>query len=418
MRRLDDVISSLMPSNTEEIPEHLRPFELSKPKVLEPAQTEIAISTEKVVQLPQRKGYLARELVQCTLPHRDPKSDMYSRTDGNFRLIVESGSNVRTLKKMGIPYGSIPRLVLLWLNTEAVRKQGKEDERTIHFGNTLNDFLRSVGLSPTTGGGKRGDAARVRTQCERLFAARFTFARVEGDDQSGSTNVMKMDVARQVYTWWDYRNPDQGSFWESYIVLDEDFHKALITNPVPFDIDHLRALKRSPLAIDLYSWLTYRLFRLANDGKGVTIGYNDLKKQFGSEYGRDDNFKAALKEALEKVSQVFSAIRYELAPHGLIIEPISLNELPIRPEAKQTAPKDNPGVVTAGFNTGRITVDDLRIPQADWKRILKLANSLDKDPHDLFVRWKSWVLEENVQVKNPAAHFSQFLKRHDPKRPY
>ncbi|MEG4917664.1 replication protein RepA [Microcoleus sp. B7-D4] len=406
-----------MPDILDDVPEHLRPMELTNPGKDQPLAARTS-EVESKREPSQRRGYLARELVQCTLPHRDPKADTYSRTDGNFRMIVESGLDARTLEKVGIPYGSIPRLVLLWLNTEAVRKQGKENEREIHFGNTLNDFLRSVGLSPTTGGGKRGDAARVRVQCEKLFAARFTFARIEGDDLSGSTNSMKMDVAKQVYTWWDYRNPDQGSFWESYIVLDEDFHRALVANPVPFDIDHLRALKRSPLAIDLYSWLTYRLFRLGNDYRGVTISYSDLKKQFGSEYSRDDNFKAALKEALERVSDVFSAIRYELAPHGLIVAPVSAKDLPVQPERKIVSAVPGKAAVQIESPVAHHVFQNLTISAKDWKRIAKLAENLGKDAHQLFPLWKAWVFDEKVQVANPAAHFIQFLKRHDSSRKF
>ncbi len=413
MRKLGEIIGNVSPGILDETPDWMRPLPLSKPSatVSEAEETHTPKLTDHETQ---RRGYLARELVQCTLPHRDQKTDMYVRTDGNFRLIIESGSDVRTLEKVGIPYGSIPRLVLLWLNTEAVRRRDKDDSRVIHFGNTLNDFLRNVGLSPATGGGKRGDAARVRMQCERLFAARFTFARLQGTDVQGSNDSVKMDVAKQVYTWWDYRNPDQGSFWESYIVLDEDFHRALISNPVPFDLDHLRALKRSPMAIDLYSWLTYRLFRLRNDSRGVTISYRDLKKQFGSGYGRDDNFRAAIKDALEKVSDVFSAIRYELAPHGLIVEPVSMRDLPVQSEqhSVQVAPRAQGS--TAPSKPNSYTVPDLSISAKDWRRISKIAEEMGKDVEKLYGLWKGWVYEEKIQVVNSAAHFTGFVKRHNP----
>ena len=49
---------------------------------------------------------------------------------------------------------------------------------------------------------------------------------------------------------------------ESKIVLGERFFHEVITNPVPLDLHILHAVKRSPLGLDLYLWLTYRTFNL------------------------------------------------------------------------------------------------------------------------------------------------------------
>ena len=68
-------------------------------------------------------AYLARELVQCTLPHTDPgEAPLWTRTNGNVTLIIaRTGFDPETRKPIGYPYGSLPRLLLYWLNTEAVR---------------------------------------------------------------------------------------------------------------------------------------------------------------------------------------------------------------------------------------------------------------------------------------------------------
>ena len=46
--------------------------------------------------------------------------------------------------------------------------------------------------------------------------------------------------------------------FESKIELGEKFFQEIIRNPVPLDMNILKALKRSPLGLDLYLWLTYR----------------------------------------------------------------------------------------------------------------------------------------------------------------
>ena len=50
--------------------------------------------------------------------------------------------------------------------------------------------------------------------------------------------------------------------FESKIELGEKFFNEIIHNPVPLDMNILGALKRSPLGLDLYMWLTYRTFGL------------------------------------------------------------------------------------------------------------------------------------------------------------
>ena len=62
-------------------------------------------------------GFLARALVQATLPHSDPKSNEFVRRNGHLTLSIMAPRNV------GLPYGRYPRLVLAYLSTEAVRRK-------------------------------------------------------------------------------------------------------------------------------------------------------------------------------------------------------------------------------------------------------------------------------------------------------
>src|SRR3954452_12412974 len=126
---------------------------------------------------PEDLSFLARQLVQCTLPHRDPgEVPLWSRTNGDLTLVVSrTAVDERTGKPIGYPYGSLPRLLLYWINSEAMRTKNPK----LHLGNSLSSFLRELGLSPETGRGKRGDAYRLREQMNRLFSAavRFQYTR-------------------------------------------------------------------------------------------------------------------------------------------------------------------------------------------------------------------------------------------------
>ena len=63
----------------------------------------------------------------------------YVRCNGPYSLVMIAGG----LNKL--PYGNIPRLLLAWVCTEAVRTQSRE----LVFGASLSAFMRDLGLEAT-----------------------------------------------------------------------------------------------------------------------------------------------------------------------------------------------------------------------------------------------------------------------------
>src|ERR1022692_3880685 len=144
-------------------------------KPLTAAARQILDTAVDVRQSPEdyELAYMARELVQCTLPHSDPGDvPLWTRVNGNLTLVIARTTyDKKTQAPVGYPFGSIPRLLLFWMTTEAVRTGG----RRLELGATYSNFLRELGLSPNTGGGKRGDSKRVQEQTRRLFGASISF---------------------------------------------------------------------------------------------------------------------------------------------------------------------------------------------------------------------------------------------------
>ena len=97
-------------------------------------------------------AYMARQLVQITLPHKNPGDvPAWSRRNGNITLTIRPGWNSNKQEVYGYPYGTIPRLLLFWIITEAIRTKNHR----IELGNSLNGFMAELGLSSYTGRGKR-----------------------------------------------------------------------------------------------------------------------------------------------------------------------------------------------------------------------------------------------------------------------
>lgn len=266
------------------------------------------------------KAFLARDLVQVTLPHSNPGDvTVWGRTNGNLTLSIQPGWTVdRTTgqpKSIGLPYGNVPRLLLFWITTEALRKR----DRKLMLGDSLGHFMRQLDLTPT--GGVSGSIPRLKTQMERLFRAKISFELRERSGELTGVQWLDMPVAPKGELWWNHKHPDQTTLFGSWIELGESFYDAIIASPVPVDLRALRALKRSPLALDLYAWSTYRTHRVNVAGRSQFIPWRGLAKQFGGDYADVKNFKRKAKEALRKVQAVFPGLHLEDCSGGFVIRP-------------------------------------------------------------------------------------------------
>jgi len=133
----------------------------------------------------------------------------------------------------------------------------------------------------------------------------------------------QMSIARRSLLWWDPKQPDQMNLWGSWVELSEEFYSAITSAPVPLDMRALRALKRSPLALDLYSWSTHKAHSVAKRGRSQFIPWSGLAAQFGSDYANHFDFKRKAKAALKKIEAVYPGLKLEDATGGIVVLPNS-----------------------------------------------------------------------------------------------
>lgn len=245
---------------------------------------------------------MARGIIQATMPHSDPGTGEFRRKNGNYMLVMLAPSDI------GLPYGSIPRLVLSWISTEAVRTK----EPTVVLGDTLSSFMRELDLIPT--GGRWGTITRLRNQMQRLFSTSISCT-YDGDNQWANAGFR---IADETHLWWHPKELDQLDLWQSTVTLGSRFFWELIDHPVPMDMRALKALRRSPMALDLYCWLTYRMSYLR---KETVIPWPALQGQFGANYARSRAFKENFVASLRKVLTVYTEAKASLSENGLLIRP-------------------------------------------------------------------------------------------------
>jgi len=270
-------------------------------------------------------AFMARQLVQATLPHKNPGDvPAWSRKNGNLMLGIQPGMNIETGKSYGYPYGTIPRLLLFWMTTEAARTKS----RHLELGHSLSRFMTDLGLNSANGGtgAKRSDAARLKNQMERLFRARISFQRQQQAKGKGPARCawLDMQVAPEGMLWWDHKNPQQTTLWGSWIELGDKFYEAITASPVPVDMRALKALKRSPLALDLYAWLTHEAYRAHKKNEVRFVTWELLHAQFGGDYAEMRNFQQAVRKALAKVGVVYSDLILGDRRGGIEVLPGSL----------------------------------------------------------------------------------------------
>jgi len=191
----------------------------------------------------------------------------------------------------------------------------------LQLGDSLASFMRDVGMSPSTGGGKRSDGKRLREQMERLFRATISLELDQSNQFIAGRSWLDMQIAPKGELWWDFKSPEQANLFGSWIELGEEFYNAIMTAPVPLDKRALSALKQSPMALDLYAWSTYKTFILSQGAKkSQFIPWRAFMLQMGANYSDIKNFKRKTKEAFRKVQAVYPSLKIEDADGGFIIK--------------------------------------------------------------------------------------------------
>jgi hypothetical protein len=261
-------------------------------------------------------NYLHSGFCQAALPHREPKSptEPWVRRNGAYQLVIRPG--ILPLRdrivSIGVPYGTKARLIMIYFQTEAVRKRSQ----VVDLGPTMTSWLKKMGLG--TSGGPRGSYAPVREQALRIARCEFTMRFERSATEARLTDQRIVDG---MHLWRDGSDETElfrgGGEWARHVKLSDAFFEHLMDHAVPLSEEAISRLKHSSLALDLYVWLTYRLHALR---KETLVPWHALGEHFGSESGhRQLAFR--LREVLRDVAAVYPEADVEAVQRGLILRP-------------------------------------------------------------------------------------------------
>jgi Plasmid encoded RepA protein len=252
-----------------------------------------------------RLGITHAGFAMTSLPHKRIEEGLWRRDGHRTTLLVESGRN-RNGSLVGVPYGSIARLILLYLQTEAVRTNTPE----VELGRSMKSWMGRMSL---TTGGKTYQL--VTEQARRISACRLTFFT---ERENGAESRHNGAFVEDAITFASVIDDDQPSLWQDRVRLDPGFWRSLREHPVPVREEAIKAIGTRSLAIDVYIWLAYRLHSLS---KSTPVSWPAVHAQFGAGFRLVRQIKPTFVEALNLALAVYPEARVDADKNGLTLHP-------------------------------------------------------------------------------------------------
>lgn len=282
----------------------------------------------------QDVGYTSKLFVQALFPYR--------KTEGNNRTVETPQGTITILSQRGVPYGKYPRLIMAYIITRAVANAGKVKDGTltvdeacrIPLGHSMSHFLQAIGITGRGTGGATGNLRNIREQLLRIAGSFITVQSDDGVHARGRNTQILEDWN----LWFDSRDPNQGSFMESELVLTPQFFKHIAEAPIPIDLNVLRELNK-PRAMDMYIWLTVKQYWLAKNSRDAytftwdMIAANFATKALGSTQEMAD-FRREMKKSIAEISTLWPEAGIEADTDGVTVTRTapSVQQKPPRPE--------------------------------------------------------------------------------------
>jgi len=267
----------------------------------------VDIAAEVMADETQRIGISYTGFCLTALPHKKLADDApWEKRGHRVTLLVEPGrlKHGGRTKLYGVPYGARARMILLYLQTQAIRTGSRE----VELGRSMRDWMERMGLAI---GGETAHA--LREQAARISACSLKFFW----EDAGSDGFERGAIVRSGLRF-QAEDSSQGSLWEDRVVLDETFYAALRDHPVPLLEAAIRQLRDRSMSLDIYVWLAWRLHSLT---RSTPISWAALHAQFGTGFKAVRQFKPRFTEALDAALAAYPEARVELGEKAITLYP-------------------------------------------------------------------------------------------------
>ena len=263
----------------------------------------IDVAAQILADEEQRIAFSHPGMCLTVLPYkRVPDGQSWVRDRGDIALSIHPipGDDNR---KRGVPYGSKARLILLFLQAEAVKTRS----RVVELGSSMSRWMARMNI-PVGGTSYR----IIQEQADRIehCLLAFTYRGPEG-------KVRWQDsIVRGSFDPFGRRGA--GSPHSKTVELSETFYQALVKHPVPISERAIQILGDRCMPLDIYLWLAYRLHYIE---RPVDVSWRALFEQFGASTRQLKHFKPRFARDLEMALAAYSDGRVVLSERGVTLHP-------------------------------------------------------------------------------------------------
>ncbi len=298
-------------------------------KVVDPAQADSSCRSQ--TKSPQCEtdvlGYLPQGFTSGIFPRKKPARDTESwsvrNAGGSVITVHRTRTRLPGYPVPEIPYGGMPRLIFAYLVGEAVRRN-----QVVNLGKTKNRFLNRLGYSRNT-----ENRTAVSEQLAQLSVCDII---VETTDRRSGEELMNWEhfnLSRSVQLTrpthvFDHFSAARRFFapgstdpreWKTVFWFSKDFMRYVRKKPMPVRLDHLKALSKSARRMDLYTWLSNRVYYVRKTP--IRVPLLSLHEQFAPEIdpGHHRLFKSRLKRDLAAIQDVYQSFNVEMSSSNLTV---------------------------------------------------------------------------------------------------
>lgn len=269
----------------------------------------VDIAAEVMADETQAIGISYTGFCLTSLPHkRLPDNAPWEKKGHRVSLLVAPGylKNRGKTTLYGVPYGARARIILLFLQTQAVRTQSRE----VELGRSMRAWLERMGVAY---GGETAKA--LREQAARISACNLKFF---WEDERGGDGWSAARIVTSGLRFHTLATDGQENLWEDRVELDPVFFKALADHPVPLLEAAIKQLRDRSMSLDLYVWLAWRLHTLS---RATSVSWPAIFGQFGEGYRELFHFKPRFVEALAAAVAAYPEAKIEIADAGIVLHP-------------------------------------------------------------------------------------------------
>jgi hypothetical protein len=263
---------------------------------------------------PEDVGYTHPVFLQCFMPLRHkPSNHQRWQTDcGRASLVMRAGelvnpTNPHSFKPCIVPAGAKVRIINAYINDFILR----ERTATVPLGDSMRDAMERMNISI---GGRNGKELERELQ---NFAAAEIILGVW--DEHGNAHQEQAKIARRL-SFWIERNPNQKVFWQPEMIVSSEYYNA-ITEPdrmAPFYWPALVGLQHNPRAMDIHSFLVYRLRNGLK--RPVTLHAKVVHAMFGRDIKHLYHFWPEFKKSLAEAHKFYPTAIVEVKNDCVILK--------------------------------------------------------------------------------------------------